>query len=199
MDIYSRRVIDWILQSSIRKYHVVALLRRIDHKYPLHGVILRNDNGSQFLALIVRQLLESLGAYQEFTHVATPEDNSYIEALHSLLEKELFQRYEYTNRYQARLLIANYYSFYNTIRPHASIGYRSPNYKWNEYFINHPNDKHLLTDTENMSSMAFAEEVGGKATLPVLDIFEVSAKFVLNSMNGKTKYIDSTVLKKLSN
>jgi transposase InsO family protein len=195
IDIYSRRVMDWILQSSIRKQHVVALLRKIDQSYPLNGVIIRNDNGSQFLALLVRQYLESLNAFQEFTHVSTPEDNSYIEAFHSLLEKELFQRYEYSTRYQVRLLITEYYQFYNAVRPHGSIGFRSPNYRWNEYFFNHPDDKHILTDAANMSSMAFAGDVGGKATLPVLDIFEASANFVLNPMSEKRTNIDSTVLK----
>jgi putative transposase len=199
LDIYSRRVLDWILQPSVRKYQVVALLRKIDRRHPLKGVILRNDNGSQFLALIVRELLENLGAYQEFTHVATPEDNSYIEALHGLLEKELFQRYEYSNQYQAKLLIANYYAFYNAMRPHSGIGYRSPNYVWNEYFSRHPNAKHFRTEAENMSSMASGRQVGGEATLPVLDIFEASAKFVLSSMKEKTVKTDLTVFKNLSN
>jgi len=135
LDICSRRVMDWILQSSIRKQHVVALLRKIDQNYPLKGITVRNDNGSQFIALAVRQYLDGLNAYQEFTHGPTPEDNSYIEALHSLLEKELFQRYECSSRYQVRLLIANYYLVYNAVRPHSSIGYRSPNYRWNEYFL----------------------------------------------------------------
>ena len=199
MDIYSRRVLEWILQPSVRKYQVVALLRKIDQRYPLKGVIIRNDNGSQFLALIVRELLENLGAYQEFTHVATPEDNSYIEALHGLLEKELFQRYEYSNQYQAKLLIANYYAFYNAMRPHSGIGYRSPNYVWNEYFSRHPNDIHFPVEAEKMSSMASAMPLGGEANLPVLDIFEASAKFVLSSMKEKTVKTDLTVFKNLSN
>ena len=130
---------EWILKPSIRKFQVVALLRRID------------------------------------------------------------QRYEYSNQYQAKLLIANYYAFYNTMRPHSGIGYRSPNYVWNEYFSRHPNDKHLMSEAENMSSMASGKQVGGEATLPVRDIFEASAKFVLSSMNGKTVITDSTVFKKLSN
>lgn len=199
LDIYSRRVVEWMLRPSIRKYQVVGLLRRIDQRHPLKGVTIRNDNGSQFLALIVRELLENLGAFQEFTHVATPEDNSYIEALHSLLEKELFQRYEYSNQYQAKLLIANYYTFYNTMRPHSGIGYRSPNYVWNEYFSRHPDDKHLLTEAEKMTSTASDGQVGGEAALPVLDIFEASAKFVLSSMNEKTVKTDLTVFEKLSN
>ena len=128
--------------------------------------------------------------------MATPEDNSYIEALHGLLEKELFQRYEYSNQYQAKLLIANYYTFYNTMRPHSNIGYRSPNYVWNQYFSRQPNDKYLVTEAENISSMASAKPAGGEAALPVIDIFEASAKFVLSSMNGKTVITDSTVFKK---
>ena len=70
---------------------------------------------------------------------------------------------------------------------------------WNEYFSRHPNDKHLLTEAENMSSTASARQVGGEDALPVLDIFEASAKFVLSSMNGKTVKTDLTVFKKLSN
>ena len=85
------------------------------------------------------------------------------------------------------------------MRPHSGIGYRSPNYVWNEYFSRHPNDKHLMSEAENMSSMASGKQVGGEATLPVRDIFEASAKFVLSSMNGKTVITDSTVFKKLSN
>jgi len=101
------------------------------------------------------RIIENIAYFTNIrTHVATPEDNSYIESLHCLLEKELFQRYEYSNQYQAKLLIANYYAFYNTMRPHSGIGCRSPNYVWNVYFSRHPNDKHLITEAENMSSMA---------------------------------------------
>jgi len=81
----------------------------------------------------------------------------------------------------------------------SGIGYRSPNYIWNEYFINHPNDKHSLTDVEKIASMASGRPEGGEATLPVLDIFETSAKFVLSSMNEKTVKTDLTVFENLSN
>jgi transposase InsO family protein len=47
---------------------------------------LRNDNGSQFITQAVRQYLKEKGILQEFSHVATPEDNAYIEALHSNLQ-----------------------------------------------------------------------------------------------------------------
>ena len=48
---------------------------------------IRNDNSSQFIAIAVRSFLKEKGVLQEFSHVATPEDNAYIEALHSKLQR----------------------------------------------------------------------------------------------------------------
>lgn len=58
-------------------------------EYKAEGITLRNDNGSQFIATAVREFLKEKGVYQEFSHVATPEDNAYIEALHSNLQREV--------------------------------------------------------------------------------------------------------------
>lgn len=52
-------------------------------EYKKEGMRIRNDNGSQFIATAVRQFLKEKGVLQAFSHVATPEDNAYIEALHS--------------------------------------------------------------------------------------------------------------------
>ena len=44
------------------------------------GHSIRNDNGYQFLANKVRIYLNEMGIDQEFTNIATPEENSYIGA-----------------------------------------------------------------------------------------------------------------------
>jgi len=46
------------------------------------SVVIRSDNGSQFIARNVREYLGLIGVQQEFTHVATPEENAHIEAYH---------------------------------------------------------------------------------------------------------------------
>ena len=56
-------------------------------------MIIRIDNGSQFIAKNVREYLELIGVSQEFTHVATPEENAHIEAYHGILKKEIFLLY----------------------------------------------------------------------------------------------------------
>lgn len=51
-------------QPSIKQTDVVALMRWLNLRYGLKGVIIRNDNGSQFIAHWVRQALLDLEAKQ---------------------------------------------------------------------------------------------------------------------------------------
>jgi len=116
MDVYSRRILDWIFQSSIRKIDVIKMISRIDLTHGLKGVTVRNDNGSQFIANKVRHYLRNLEAHQEFTHIATPEENSYIEAFYSILYREVIQRFELESYYEAKLTFKAYMDFYNNKR-----------------------------------------------------------------------------------
>ena len=53
-------------------------------------IVIRSDNGSQFIAKNVREYLKLIGVCQEFTHVATPEEKKlYQEHLDSNTYKEL--------------------------------------------------------------------------------------------------------------
>lgn len=141
MDIYTRCIVGYIYQSSIRKVDVVKLLGRINLKYGLKGVFIRNDNGSQFIANMVRQYLRSLEAHQEFTHVATPEENSYIEAFHSILDREVIQRFDFESYYESKQTLSAYMNFYNARRLHGSLKRKTPMQVWNEYLTSFSTDK----------------------------------------------------------
>jgi len=130
MDIYSRKILTHLFQPSIRHTDVIKMFRLLHLRFNLKGVIIRNDNGSQFLANKVRTLLTELEAKQEFTHVATPEENAYIEAFHSILDRELIQRFEFTSFYDAKQQIESYMEWYNDRRRHREIGRITPNQKW---------------------------------------------------------------------
>jgi transposase InsO family protein len=130
MDIYSRKVLTHLSQPSIRHADVIQMFRLLHLRYSLKGVIIRNHNGSQFLANKVRSPLTELEAQQEFTHVATPEENAYIEAFHSILDRELIQRFEFTSYYDARQQIERHMLWYNDRRRHREIGRLTPNQMW---------------------------------------------------------------------
>jgi transposase InsO family protein len=60
MNVFSRKIISWLLQRSTRQTDVVRLMRSLDLRFGLKGVIIRNDNGSQFIAHQLRQVLQAL-------------------------------------------------------------------------------------------------------------------------------------------
>src|SRR5205085_2415470 len=105
-------------------------MRYLDLKYGLKGVIIRNDNGSQFIANQVRQVLIDLEAQQEFTHVATPEENSYIESFHSIQQRELIDRFTFKSFYDAKKRIEDYMNWYNNVRRHGQLDGLTPAQKW---------------------------------------------------------------------
>jgi transposase InsO family protein len=130
MDVFSRRILCYIFQRSVKQTDVIALLRWLDLRFGLKGVIIRNDNGSQFIANKVRQTLQDLEAKQEFTHVATPEENAYIEAFHSIQQRELMNRFAFSSFYDAKQHIEKYMRWYNCKRRHGSLGGITPMQKW---------------------------------------------------------------------
>jgi putative transposase len=142
IDICTRKVLGHVLKPSIKKHDVILLLDGVLQEYKVKGIRLRNDNGSQFIAHLVREYLKENDVVQEFTHVATPEENGHIEALHSILEREVIRRYWFDTYHYAKWKIADYYRFYNSKRRHGSIKMMSPEKYWQLFFSDYlPNAK----------------------------------------------------------
>jgi putative transposase len=151
MDIYSRKILIWILQKSVRKNDVINMFRQLHLEYGLKGVMIRNDNGSQFLANAVRQTLQQMKAKQEFTHVATPEENAYIESFHSIQQRELINRYEFISYFDAKTHIEKYMHWYNHIRKHRKLGRITPQQKWDQYYASLTVTQSERTDADYLS------------------------------------------------
>lgn len=128
IDIYSRKVLIYQLRSHIRKGDVLVLLSLMLLEYKAEGMSIRNDNGSQFIAQAVRSYLKDKGILQEFSHVGTPEDNAYIEAFHSNLQREVIDRYEFDSIYHAQMILDRYYEWYNEKRRHGALNRQTPNH-----------------------------------------------------------------------
>ena len=56
----------------------------------------------------------------------SPWQNGYIESFHSRLRDEFLERVEFETWPDARAKAAWFRREYNTIRPHSSIGYKTP-------------------------------------------------------------------------
>ena len=168
MDVYSRFVLGFTLKYSIKKADVVLLLDGILRGISARGIVIRNDNGSQFLAHIVRKYLDEMGVIQEFTHIATPEENGYIESHFSVLEKEFLRRNWFESVYHARMKITEYYLIYCYRRKHRALKRRSP-YQYIKTFYPEFADKHPFAFSDSLSSVALDRAVESGATRLALD------------------------------
>ena len=145
IDVHTRRILKDILAYNIKKNHVINFLSELfeHYNYP-ENVIIRSNNGSQFIAHDVRDYLSLIGVEQEFTHVATPEENAHIEPYHGILKKEVFDRLEYTTFEQIQQILKEYVIFYNNERLHGLLGRITPMEKWNA-------EKHLIFNEKKVA------------------------------------------------
>ncbi len=88
--------------------------------------IVRNDNRSQFEALIVQGFLKNKGVIQEFRKPATPEQNAHIESYHSIMESAVCQRFEFQNLQDFKETKVRWKKIYNFERIHGGLKYKSP-------------------------------------------------------------------------
>jgi len=93
--------------------------------YPHILLRIRSDNGSQFISHLVKSYLESVGIEQEHIHVATPQENGFIESFHSIIQYEFNERFEFNTFEECRQKLKEWVTFYNNERIHSAIGYRT--------------------------------------------------------------------------
>ena len=138
IDVHTRRILKDYFSFSIKQKQVITFLSRMleEYQHP-ENIVIRSDNGSQFIAKSVREYLGLVGVSKELTHVATPEENAHVEAYHGILKKEVFQRFEYRTFGEIEQILKRYVMFYNNIRHHGLLGRITPMEIWEK-------DKHLI-------------------------------------------------------
>jgi transposase InsO family protein len=131
IDVHTRRILRDYFSFSIKQAQVIALFSDLfkSYQYP-ESVVIRSDNGSQFIASNVREYWGLIGVDQEFTHIATPEGNAHIEAYHGILKKEVFARFDYRTFGEIEQILKRYVVFYNNHKLHGLLGRVTPMEKW---------------------------------------------------------------------
>ena len=138
IDVATRYVVAWSLRFSMKHTDVILCLHEVLQGFQAKHIMLRTDNGSQFIAHGLRNFCRKNGITQEFTHVATPEENSYVESLFSQVAREVIGRFEFESLYHARDVFQRYFSWHNNSKRRHALGKRSPVEYWNTVFHSHP-------------------------------------------------------------
>ena len=82
--------------------------------------------GPEFIAKAVRQWIAAVSAKTAFIEPGSPWENGYIESFNSKLRDELLNGEIFYSLAEARIIIEAWRSYYNTERPHSSLGYKPP-------------------------------------------------------------------------
>src|SRR5213082_1854054 len=103
-------------------------LRRFPDLFILRGVpgYVRSDNGPEFVAKAVQEWIGAVGAKTAYISPGSPWENGFIESFNARLRDELLDGEIFYTLREAQIIIESWRRHYNTVRPHASIGYRAP-------------------------------------------------------------------------
>ena len=86
----------------------------------------RSDNGSEFVAEAVQAWITAVGAKTAYIERGSPWENGYVESFNARLRDEPLDGEIFYTLREAQIIIENWRRHYNTIRPHASLGYKPP-------------------------------------------------------------------------
>jgi putative transposase len=87
---------------------------------------IRSDNGPEFVAMALREWIAAVGAKTAYIEPGSPWENGYVESFNGKLRDELLNGEIFYSLAEAKIVIEQWRKYYNTTRPHSSLGYRPP-------------------------------------------------------------------------
>ena len=129
IDLFSRKVISWRLSGKADVSLVMTTFQKAyESRNTPCGLMFHSDRGTQYTAFAFRQLLDSLNVVQSFSKKGYPFDNAVCECFFKYLKLEETNRRTYRTFHELYLSVFEYIEgFYNSRRPHGSLGYLTPN------------------------------------------------------------------------
>ena len=136
MDLYSRRVVSWQVETHMREELVIAALNKaLQTRSAKPGLIVHSDRGGQYAGGEFRKLLGKRKIAQSMSRADDPYDNASMESFFSRLKAELLENGMFEDLEDARTELFEYIEmYYNTERKHSSLNYQSPMEYENHYF-----------------------------------------------------------------
>lgn len=131
---FSRYALVWSLDYSMKSDQVIALVNELVH-HPLLlkqtnlnqlKVIIRTDNGPQFIANRLTVALQNLKITHEFISPGTPQQNGHIESFHNTVTRLVCDRNIFMDLGMAVDIFSDFYKAYNNTRVMKELLYYPP-------------------------------------------------------------------------
>ena len=125
MDGYTREALAIEVDTSLPGLRVVRVLERLRERRGTPAAI-QVDNGTEFTSRAVDQWAYQQGVALHFIERGKPTQNAFIESFNGKFRDECLNQNWFTDLTDARHIIEAWRVDYNTVRPHSSLGYRTP-------------------------------------------------------------------------
>jgi putative transposase len=125
VDEYTRECLAIDVKGSIRSRQVIEVLSRL---VSAHGAprYLRSDNGPEFVSRAVLQWLTTASIDTAYIDPGKPWQNGSNESFNGKFRDECLSLEWFPDRINAKITIEDWRKHYNEVRPHSSLGNKTP-------------------------------------------------------------------------
>lgn len=128
MDLFDRRIIGWAMSTgmSAEETSMAAFRMARKHRTPTKNMIFHSDRGVQYACTEFRKELGS-DICQSMSGKGNCWDNAVAESFFKILKSEMVWHHRYQTHNEAKSQIFQFIeSWYNRIRIHEALGFKSP-------------------------------------------------------------------------
>ena len=125
MDGYTREALRIEPDTSLPGLRVVRILEGLREQRGTPAAI-QVDNGTEFAGRVVDQWAYQNQVALHFIERGKPTQNAFIESFNGKFRDECLNQNWFVDLRHAREVIESWRVDYNTVRPHSSLGYRTP-------------------------------------------------------------------------
>jgi putative transposase len=126
VDEHTREALAIQVERRIDADHTVRVLDRVVGREGRRPELVRMDNGPELTANAIRDWCRLGGSGSSYIEPGSPWQNPFVESFGSRVRDEVLAVEAFDSLLEAKTVIEEWRNTYNNLRPHSSLGWKTP-------------------------------------------------------------------------